>query len=228
MPRHASVPAEADRMAREISRLIRRSPGDRSVLRHSLGQAPEEVSVGVHKIVVPLLPKDAADGTPRAHDVERAYYAVAALIASQQRPARDQAGGDGTPDDPPGAAPPDDPAGKEGTPPGRQPHNLGYSLARAVHQGSNRKSTEDRLQLLARQDVEGVYRHLPRLILQLSGDQVQIDWGVLVHDLTRWAREPRLVAKEWVQEFYRTDERLTAEDKRKAEKATTGTSTKEA
>jgi CRISPR system Cascade subunit CasB len=218
------VPREADRLARQITELVKRNPGDRSLLRHSLGRTPEEVAVGVHRIIVPLLPKDTAQDT----HVERAYYAVAALIAAQPRPARDQADTEETPEgDPAEAAPGNADAGQPGAR-GRPLHNLGYSLARAVHAGGNAKSLEDRLQLLARQDAEGVYRQLPRLILQLRGDQVRIDWGVLIRDLARWERTPRLVAKEWAQDFYRTGERLTAEKKRKAEQATSTTVNEEA
>jgi CRISPR system Cascade subunit CasB len=224
MPKPVSVPREADRLAREVTQLIRRSPGDRSLLRHSLGKAPEEVAVGVHRIIVPLLPKDAADDPY----VERAYYAVAALIASQQRQARDLADSEEAPEDKADTTVPGNAADQEPAHPGRPRHNLGYSLARAVHEGGNAKSLEARLQLLARQDAEGVYRHLPRLILQLRGDQVRVDWGVLAHDLARWGRHPRLVAKEWAQEFYRTDERLTALKNRKAEQATSRTGNEEA
>jgi CRISPR system Cascade subunit CasB len=159
--------------------------------------------------VVPFLPEHASEAD------ERAYYAVAALIASQPRRARDQAGAD----DPLQAETGDGAA----SPSGRRRHNLGYSLAQAVHKGANDKSLEDRLQLLARQNLDGVYRHLPRLILQLRDDQVRIDWGVLVRDLSRWAGDPRQVAKEWAQDYYRTSERLTAEKKRKTEQATEGT-----
>jgi CRISPR system Cascade subunit CasB len=220
MPRQTPIPKEADRLAREVTRLIKRNPGERSALRHSLGKRPEEVAVGVHRIVVPLLPKDAPE------EAERAYYAVAALIASQPRQARDQAATDDVPDKPSDGAAPDYPVGVVAAPAGRPRHNLGYSLARAAHGGA--KNLEGRLQLLTRQDADGVYRHLPRLILQLRDEQVRIDWGVLVRDLTRWGRNPRLVAKEWAQEFYRAGERLTAEEKRKADKAADGTSNQEA
>jgi CRISPR system Cascade subunit CasB len=213
MPRQSPVPPEADRLAREITRLVSRNPGDRSVLRHSLGQHPEHVAVGVHRIIVPLLPAD-----PSEH-VERAYYAVAALIAAQPRAARDQAvtsaPAAGTADETAADRPP---AGN-GTPGAVRRANLGCSLARAVHQGGSAKTMEDRLQLLARQDADGIYRHLPRLILQLRGDQVRIDWGVLARDLARWGNQPRLVAKEWTQEFYRASERLAREKNRKAEQA---------
>lgn len=220
MPRQSIVPPEADRLAREITRLVSRSPGDRSVLRHSLGRNPEQVAVGVHRIVVPLLPAD-----PPEH-VERAYYAVAALIAAQPRGARDQAVASA-----PAAGIADEtavrPAGN-GTPGAARRVNLGCSLAQAVHQGGNAKSMEDRLQLLARQDADGIYRHLPRLIMQLRGDQVRIDWGLLARDLARWGNQPRLVAKEWTQEFYRAATRLTKEKNRTAELADTQAENEEA
>jgi CRISPR system Cascade subunit CasB len=192
MPETAHVPPQADALAREITRITAHSPGDRSVLRHSLGKAPKDVAIGVHKIVVPLVPEHAPDAA------ERAYYMVAALIASQDRQARDQ----------------------EATATRRR--NLGYSLAQAAHKGSDDKSENlaNRLELLARQDTDGLYRHLPRLILQLRGDQVRIDWGVLIRDLTRWAADPRQVAKEWAQSFYRTSEQLIAAGKRKRDQDT--------
>jgi CRISPR system Cascade subunit CasB len=218
MPRKISVPREADRLAREIMLLTAKSPGDRSVLRHSLGRPPEDVVMGVHRIVAPLLPRDVKVAE------ERAYYAVAALIASQDRSARDQATTDDEHDGS-DSADPEGTAGEAGEDdsPGRP--NLGYSLAQLAHKSSRDRSRAlgDRLELLARQDVDGLYRHLPRLIHQVRADQVSIDWGVLIRDLTRWAYNPRQVAKEWAQDFYRTSERLLAAQKRKAEQAANGT-----
>lgn len=213
MTESARVPQSADALAREVMRLTRKSPADRSLLRHSLGKAPEEAALGVHRIVTPFVSDSASDAE------ERAYYLVAALIASQPRSARDQRDTRSTPDSPPDGTTAqgetDDAAA-----PTRRWRNLGYSLAQAVDKGGNAGSLEKHLQLLTRQDVTGLYRHLPRLILQLRGDQVRIDWGVLTRDLTRWARDPRLVAKEWAQSYYRTSERLTAARKRKNAQAT--------
>jgi CRISPR system Cascade subunit CasB len=56
---------------------------------------------------------------------------------------------------------------------------------------------------------------------------VRIDWGVLIRDLTRWAADPRQVAKEWAQDYYRTSERLAAARNRKNEKTTGSHETKE-
>jgi CRISPR system Cascade subunit CasB len=218
VPKQIPVPKEADRLAREVTWLVKHNPGERAALGHSLGKRPEEAPVSVHRIVVPLLPKDPPDAA------ERAYYAVAALIAAQPRQARDQPATGSTPDDLPDGVVPDGSPSEAAA--GKPRQNLGYSLARAAHEGV--RNLEGRLQLLARQDADGIYRHLPRLILQLRAEQVRVDWGALIRDLTRWEHNPRLVAKEWVQEFYHADERLTAEDKRKAEKAANSTSNKEA
>jgi CRISPR system Cascade subunit CasB len=211
MPDTARIPPKADDMVRAVTRLARKNPADRSALRHSLGKRPEEAALAVHRIVVPFLPGP-PDSDRKASGyaaAERAYYAVAALIASQPRGARDQLASD----DP--AEIPDRNGVRQDTAGGRDQErrhwrNLGSSLAHAVSQGGNEKSLEGHLQLLTRQDIEGLYRHLPRLILQLRGDQVRIDWGVLTGDLIRWARDPRLVAKEWAQSYYRTSERLAA------------------
>jgi CRISPR system Cascade subunit CasB len=175
-----------------------------------------DVALGVHRIVVPFLP----DRSMANEAEERAYYMVAAMIASQPRNARDQGDTDSAPEDRPDGAAPQDGTADASTPRRRHWRNLGYSLAQAVDKGANANSLENHLQLLTRQNLDGLYRHLPRLILQLRGDQVRIDWGVLVHDLTRWASDPRLVAKEWAQGYYRTSEQLTAARKRKNAQAT--------
>ena len=216
MPESASVPATADALARQVTRLATNSPADRSVLRHSLGKSPKEVALGVHRIVVPFVPDHAPESA------ERAYYAVAALIASQPRDARARTG-DSREDS---APPPRDAPDGQRPAAGQRRRNLGSSLALAVDKGGNANSLENHLQLLARQDLDGLHRHLPRLILQLRGDQVHIDWGVLIRDLTRWAHDPRQVAKEWAQDYYRTSERLTAK-KRKNEHATANHETEE-
>jgi CRISPR system Cascade subunit CasB len=191
MPDDNRIMKNADELVREVRRLIA-NPADRAALRHSLGHAPAEVALDVHRIVVPHLPEHPDDST------ERAFYAVPAYMAAQSRDARDDEAGNGTQ--------------SAGTP---RRQNLGDSLARAVHgKGLNEKSIEPRLQLVARQDLDGLYRQLPRLILFLRGRQVRIDWPVLICDLARWGRYPKQVAKEWMQSYYRASERLVAENKR--------------
>jgi CRISPR system Cascade subunit CasB len=226
MPDPSHIPQSADDLVREVTRIAAQNPADRSVLRHALGKPPEEVALGVHRIVVPFLP-----GRPRGRKkagryeaAERAYYAVAALIASQPRSARDEAGADQTPGSRSDGETAPDPTDSASV---LQRHwsNLGYSLAHAVELGGNEKSLENHLQLLMRQDADGLYRHLPRLVLRLRGDQVHIDWGVLIYDLTRWARNPRLVAKEWAQSYYR--ERLTADRTKNKAKSDNGNNPEE-
>ena len=159
----------AEELVREVRKLTRPIPADRSALRHSLGHAPEDAALAVHRIVTPHLPGEHLDDA-----TERAFYAVPAYIAAQPREARDEDGcRDGT--DRPRYRPPE---------PGRFPG------PRAFRQGPEREEHEPRLQLLARQDLEGLHRQLPRLILYLRGNQVRIDWAVLIRDLARWGRRP--------------------------------------
>lgn len=193
------LPSRADEFVRAISRRVASQPGDRAGLRRSLGYRPTDITaLAAHQFIAPYL----AAGTSEA--TERAFYTVAALIASQPRQARDQpaelaAAGHGAAADP----------GR-----GRR-RNLGESLAHAVA-GKHRSAdtAEVRLHLLARQDLDGVHRQLPRLIGQLRGDLIQIDWAQLIGDLSRWGSDPRQVAKEWVQGYHRTAERLKTEHKR--------------
>jgi CRISPR system Cascade subunit CasB len=200
VPDDDPIMKNADELVRAVRQLIA-NPADRATLRHSLGYAPDEVALDVHRIITPHLPKVHLNDA-----IERAFYAVPAYMAAQSRDARDEEAADGT----------------EGNSTARR-HNLGDSMARAVHgKGLNEKSIEPRLQLVARQDLDGLYRQLPRLILYLRGKQVRIDWAILIRDLAHWGRYPKQVAKEWMQSYYRTSERLIAEKKRGDAAATTG------
>jgi CRISPR system Cascade subunit CasB len=197
VPDDALILARADALVRDVKGLIK-NPADRAVLRHSLGRAPDEVALDVHRIVM-----------KHVHDVrldpaaERAFYAVPAYIAEQPRQGRDE--------EPPAA---------QAVPLVGRRRNLGDSLARAVHdKGLNQGSTENRLQLLARQNLDGLYRQMPRLVLYLRGRLVPIDWALLIQDLSRWDREPKQVAKKWMQSYYRTSEQLLAEKKRNDEQS---------
>jgi CRISPR system Cascade subunit CasB len=193
----------ADELVREVRQLTKNNPADRAALRHSLGRRPEHVGLDVHRIVARHL----AD--LRITDaVERAFYAVPAYMAAQSPDARDEEDAKG-----PGA---------NGA---AHRQNLGESLAHAVQDaGLNEKSIEARLQLLARQDTEGVYRQLPRLILYLRGKRIRIDWAFLIRDLDQWDRQPKQIAKQWMQSYYRTSERLIREKKKRHDTAlaTTG------
>ncbi|WP_462187162.1 type I-E CRISPR-associated protein Cse2/CasB, partial [Frankia sp. CcWB2] len=175
---------------------------------------------------LPVLPDPARDGfyPDTAIDVvaiERAFYTVAALMAAQPRSARDaeiaaaeaatptsseettrtpttEAEADSAAEDRVGAADPADtttvPAGT-----GRRRPSLGYTLAAAVRAGKlNGETIPPRLQLICRQDVAGVHRHLPRLVGQLRSDLVPVAWVPLIVDLARWGRYRDQVAKGWL------------------------------
>lgn len=201
MPDNDLILKNADELVREVRRLLD-TPADRAALRHSLGLLPKEVGLDVHRIVVRHLPHQQVDDA-----TERAFYAVPAYIAAQPRQSRD-----------------DDAAAAKETAPGARRQNLGESLARAAfNMGPDASGRMDaRLQLLARQDLDGLYRQLPRLVLQLRSDQVRIDWAWLIRDLIWWGRDPKQVAKQWMQSYYRTSERLIAEKNRHDKAASAG------
>lgn len=201
----------ADALVERVRGIIVAEPGTRAALRRGVGLAPEDpLMVSAHRVVAPYT-------TGEHPNTERAFYAVATIMAAQSRDARDQQ--DTAPD---GEARPETadggPAASAHTVHGterttaageRKRPNLGVTLAEAAFQNTlNADTTEQRLHLLARQQVSGVHRHLPRLVLHLRGERVPIDWGMLARDLARWGHSPRQVAKEWVQGYHRTLETL--------------------
>jgi len=86
--------------------------------------------------------------------------------------------------------------------------SLGRCLADAVNQAPGHERNdlysrlETRLRLLCRRDVDGLHRHLPRLVRQLRSDEITVDWVRLLLDLAYWGVDPDLVAKTWLQQFY--------------------------
>ncbi|MFW6641021.1 type I-E CRISPR-associated protein Cse2/CasB [Nocardiopsis algeriensis] len=213
---------EADRMAVRLTAQVAEQPAVRAVLRKAVGRRVEDPALlPVHALVVPHLDDlRESTGEDLSAAVERAFYAVAGLIAAQPRQARDQdlaaleelrrdrtegnapvSSGDG----------PADAAPAKGT--GRRA-NLGTSLGlAAAGHVLNPSTTEDRLHLLCRQSLDGMHHHLPRLVVHARGEKVHIDWGQLVLDLARWEGERGLVAKEWLQGYHRT----IHQEQRKAE-----------
>jgi CRISPR system Cascade subunit CasB len=149
-------------------------PGDRAALRRTVGKSPADpAAAGAHRIVAPslgFLPDPAEVGMSpgmrrQVEGIERAFYAVAALIAAQPRDARDEhvaadraldpaaeSAGDGeasaAPDpvvtSPEGSDPaPSSPgAGPDGTPEqpaGSRGRNLGRCLAEAINRRPERE-----------------------------------------------------------------------------------------
>src|SRR5699024_193461 len=65
-----------------------------------------------------------------------------------------------------------------------------------------------RLHLLARYRTDRLHRELPKLITHLRASAVPVDWGLLLRDLALWDEERGRVAKQWVQQYHRTRDRI--------------------
>ncbi|RCV51383.1 type I-E CRISPR-associated protein Cse2/CasB [Marinitenerispora sediminis] len=204
--------AVGDRMTARIRHVIENDPGLRAALRRGIGRPPKDIAnFHAHAVVAPFLPERPD------HATERAFYTVAALIAAQQRGARDQDVAGSASDGHEGAE--GGPTGGAGTAAGRsRRRNLGETLAWAVEKGRvNGDAARDRLHLLARYRVDRLHRELPKLISYLRADLIPVDWGYLLRDLARWGSERDQVAKEWVQRYHRTRDDIQRERKRRAD-----------
>ncbi|MYV57050.1 type I-E CRISPR-associated protein Cse2/CasB [Streptomyces sp. SID3212] len=197
-----------------VRKLCRESPGAQSALRAGLGKPVTEVPARVHAALLrPGLIRE--DPTGRGYaDKERAYYAVAALIADRPRAQRlfeDAAHADAAE---PGVR--GDQVGEERDKPGTTlllpGTSLGESIALAVRRRSPDElksgAAESRLHLLVRQDLDGAHRMLPGVFRWLGSSSVIPDYACLLYDLSRWryGRDP--VATRWLQSFYRSLRRL--------------------
>lgn len=192
--RSAAELHKATVFTRWVDRRSFEDPGVRSALRRGRGKDLDAVPF-MHRFVAGWLTEEQL----RDPDVERAYYTVASLIASQRREqyAAANSTGDGAP-----------PAS------GRHGRSLGAAFADAVAKGDaglRESSAETRLNLLSRQSVDGLHRHLPGAVQLLRDRQVEVDWARLLVDLTRWRRHSGAVKRRWLQDYYRA--RLAAEYK---------------
>jgi CRISPR system Cascade subunit CasB len=134
---------------------------------------------------------------------QRPYYTVAALIAAQPPEARKT---DTSREEASDKATTETEA-KETAETGKPERrlNLGHSLAEAVNrEDAKRRTMEKRLQLLARQGVDGVHIQLTPLVRYLREKQVPVDWSRLLEDLRRWPYDRDQVATEWLQAYFRT------------------------
>lgn len=149
-------------------------PGKRSALRSGLRRPLDECH-RMHKVIAAKVP-DERDNR------QRAYYAVAAMIASLPPQARGE--------------PPSD---------ALTSRTLGQCLAEGVNRGVLRESSaEARLDLLTRQSVDGLHRHLPAVVRILADQLTALDWAQLLLDLQRWEDNRDRIARRWLQSFYRT------------------------
>ncbi|MFI2116682.1 type I-E CRISPR-associated protein Cse2/CasB [Streptomyces rubiginosohelvolus] len=215
----ASVPQQsgAPRDGREraftnwVEQVCREDPGARSALRSGLGKDLDSVR-RMHRLVAPWLPGR------RSQDVERAYYTVAAMIAAQPRGALKSAGHSDEDPVQPGVQDP-----SRSTPRPRRT-SLGTAFAVAVAEGPSREkemragTAESRLNLLTRQSVNGLHRHLPASVGYLRALDVEVDWAQLLNDIGSWRTRSGRISRTWLQDFYRLRNTNTAQEADEADK----------
>ncbi|MFF5719371.1 type I-E CRISPR-associated protein Cse2/CasB [Streptomyces buecherae] len=193
-----------------IETLCAQDPGVRVALRRGLRRDLDGVR-GLHRFVAPWLPEH------RSQAEERAYYAIAAMIADRPRhtfttadteesaPAATTEAGD-TPSAAPALTP--EAAQEPAAPSARvRRDSLGASFARAVlvqaGQVLREETAEARLNLLTRQSLAGLHRHLPGSVRHLREVGVEIDYAVLLGDLATWPQDHKRTARRWLQDYYR-------------------------
>ncbi|MGA5418033.1 type I-E CRISPR-associated protein Cse2/CasB [Streptomyces pseudogriseolus] len=194
-------------------------PGARSALRSGVRKDLDSVP-RMHQVIAHLVPQNASEGA------QRAYYAVAAMIAEQARRGGAAADTDETTATQEAtqtaeaaetvvAAQKPDKDQDYGT-------SLGTAFALAVirspgHERTMRRSTaESRLNLLCKQGLTGLHRHLPASVRYLRSLDVPVDWARLLQDLVDWRRHSGRITRRWLQDFYRL---LQEEERRRRNKA---------
>ncbi|CAL9631075.1 hypothetical protein SUDANB99_06030 (plasmid) [Streptomyces sp. enrichment culture] len=212
-------------------------PGARTALRTGLRKDLDAVP-RMHRLVAPWLPQDR---TPE--DVQRAYYAVAAMIAAQPRHSFNDAQDSEDAQDADDAQVPDGAQDGEGAVDGaahagstrKKPvrtgrSSLGAAFAAAVGSGRDSQmreaSAEARLNLLTRQSLPGLHRHLPSAVAYLRSRDVDVDFAQLLSDLAHWRRHSGRIARRWLQDYYRLRakaEQENADQRDQEELAETGT-----
>lgn len=225
---------------RYIENICRDDPGARAALRSGVRRGLDDVP-RMHRIVVPGLPsrgRGLSEHEQRAHYTVAAMLADQPrnrLTASASASA--SGGGDGAEDDGAGAEPAplasgDERAAADGTPPaegdpGRQDSpprparygtSLGAAFAEAVTTSPGREremrasAAEQRLNLLTRQSVNGLHRHLPASVRYLLDIGVPVDLAQLLDDLIAWPDHSGRISRRWLQDFYRLRDKAVADD----------------
>ncbi|MEU6313790.1 type I-E CRISPR-associated protein Cse2/CasB [Streptomyces sp. NPDC047014] len=203
-----------------IQDLCAKDPGARVALRRGLRRGLDDVPAS-HRIVAAWLPDR------RTEAEERAYYAIASLIADRPRHSFTHAGSDETPEsaeddganDTTKAQRPDQAEGDRDRPArsderaahearrGSPGTSLGLAFARAVEAGGTSalrpQTAETRLTLLTRQSLDGLHRHLPASVRHLRQAGVAIDYAQLMADLTAWPTSSKRICRRWLQDYYR-------------------------
>ncbi|MFD5699002.1 type I-E CRISPR-associated protein Cse2/CasB [Streptomyces lasiicapitis] len=219
-PQVASTdPASARRQrlldfTRWAEQLCREDPGARSALRGGLRRGINDRSAQrMHRFVAPRLPNSSLG----SESDQRAYYAVASMIAAQPRSGssatvlsdeREEGDGGGTADGELAVGPAAG-AGAGPADPQRYGTSLGAAFAAAVTDSPGRDKTmresgaEARLNLLTRQSVDGLHRHLPSAVSYLRNLGVPVDWARLLSDLLAWPGHSGRISRRWLQDYYR-------------------------
>ncbi|WP_236073968.1 type I-E CRISPR-associated protein Cse2/CasB [Streptomyces tardus] len=213
-PRTARL-ARYDRFTDFVEHRCSTDPGARKALEKGVGKDLDSVP-SMHVVIAHLVPTASAS-------TERAYYAVAAMIAEQAR--RQQVPGPDTtlPDESSGDAPL--PAAEEPPAAARQEDygtSLGATFAAAVaevpgmRRSMRRGSAESYLNALCKHQINALHRHLPHQVRHLRSLEIPVDYGRLLQDLIDWPQYSGRITRRWLQDFYRA---LNEEDRAKVEEA---------
>lgn len=184
---------------RWIEELCRDDPGARTALRSGLRRGLDDVP-RMHRFVSPWLPRHGQVSPSE----QRAYYAVAAMIAAQPRASYAAADSDTSPVPAPGS----EPAASEAAPAPRYGQSLGHAFALAVTESPGREremresTAEARLNLLTRQSLNGLHRHLPAAVGYLRETGAPVDWAQLLSDLVAWPAHSKTISRRWLQHYY--------------------------
>jgi CRISPR system Cascade subunit CasB len=196
---------------RYIENICRDDPGARAALRSGVRRGLDDVP-RMHRIVVPGLP---SRGRGLSEHEQRAHYTVASMLADQPRNRLTADGGDGTDVHPAEG----DPVRQDSPPrPARYGTSLGASFAEAVTTSPGREremrasAAEQRLNLLTRQSVNGLHRHLPAAVRYLLTIGVPVDLAQLLDDLIAWPVHSGRISRRWLQDFYRLRDKAVADD----------------
>jgi CRISPR system Cascade subunit CasB len=179
---------------RHIEKLCQ-DPGARTALRTGLRRGLDDVP-RMHRFIAAWLPR----GRYVPQSEQLAFYAVAAMIASQPRHQYATTDSGEDTGEPPAAA--------DGAPQPRYGTSLGHAFAAAVIEGPGRdremreSTAESRLNLLTRQSTSGLHRHLPAAVRYLREVGVSVDWARLLSDLIAWPADSKKISRRWLQDYY--------------------------
>ncbi|MGW8376010.1 type I-E CRISPR-associated protein Cse2/CasB [Streptomyces sp. ODS28] len=173
----ARAPSDAYRHAEKFVNWVYdqcEDPGRRAALRSGLGH-PLDKCRRMHAVIAHRVPRQYGEPT------ERAYYAIAAMVASLP------------------------PAARRSTAAGKPAQaDTARNLGRCLADSQVRQTTaEARLSLLSRQSLAGLHRHLPPTVRMLADRPGAVDFAQLLLDLIRWDKRRDQVARSWLQTYYR-------------------------